>query len=132
VSTTIITRGRRATLIDWFPTKRRRIVVITVILLVLAVLGTFIAMPERQEAPFGPLPSLAVSDASFKETMAAHTSAAVVSGNSVELLLNGEQIFPAKLALIRAARTSISYAEYSSRRSQGPSVALAPAAARST
>jgi cardiolipin synthase len=112
VSTTIVTRGRRATLIDWFATKRRKIAVITVILLVLVVAGTLIAMPERQEPPFGPLPSLAVSDTSFKETMAAHTSAAVVSGNSVELLLNGERIFPAKLALIRAARTSISYAEY--------------------
>lgn len=86
--------------------------VIAVLLVVLVIAAAFFITIERPAAPFGPLPSIAVSDAAFGETMAAHTSAAVFSGNRVELLLNGEQIFPAKLALIRSARTSISYAEY--------------------
>lgn len=85
---------------------------IAVVPLVLVMAAAFIVAIERPVAPVGSLPSIAVSDAAFGETMAAHTRAAVVSGNRVELLLNGEQIFPAKLALIRTARTSISYAEY--------------------
>ena len=36
----------------------------------------------------------------------------MVAGNRAALLLNGDEIFPAKLAAIRAARTSITYAEY--------------------
>lgn len=82
------------------------------VLVALVLAATFIVTTERREAPFRPLPSIAVSEAAFGETMAAHTNAVIVPGNRVELLLNGEQIFPAKLALIRAARTSISYAEY--------------------
>jgi cardiolipin synthase len=55
---------------------------------------------------------VAASDPSFPATMEAHTDSPVVGGNRVDVLLNGDQIFPAKLALIRSARTSITYAEY--------------------
>jgi cardiolipin synthase len=44
--------------------------------------------------------------------MEAHTASPIVGGNTVRLLLNGDEIIPAKLAAIRAARTSINYAEY--------------------
>jgi cardiolipin synthase len=53
-----------------------------------------------------------VDGAAFPATVQAHTAAAVVADNRVELLLNGDEIFPAKLAAIRSARTSITYAEY--------------------
>ena len=36
----------------------------------------------------------------------------MVTGNRVEVLLNGEEIFPAKLEVIRAARKTITYAQY--------------------
>ncbi len=42
----------------------------------------------------------------------AYTGAAVVPGNRVDILLNGEEIFPAKLAAIRAARRTVTYAQY--------------------
>ena len=58
------------------------------------------------------LPSLAVGDRAFAATMEGHTSSPVVAGNAVTLLLNGAAIFPAKLAAIRSARTSITYSEY--------------------
>jgi cardiolipin synthase len=58
------------------------------------------------------LPDVAVTDTAFPATVQGHADARVVGGNTVELLLNGDQIFPAKLAAIRSARTSISYAEY--------------------
>jgi cardiolipin synthase len=58
------------------------------------------------------LPALAAGEGPFAATMEAHTGSAIVGGNRVEVLLNGDQIFPAKLAAIRAARRTITYAEY--------------------
>ena len=58
------------------------------------------------------LPRLDVDDRTFAATMEAHTSSPVIGGNAIDVLLNGDGIFPAKIAAIRAARTSINYAEY--------------------
>ena len=58
------------------------------------------------------LPSVAAGEPAFMAAMEAHTASPIVGGNVVHLLLNGDEIFPAKLAAIRAARTSIDYAEY--------------------
>ena len=44
--------------------------------------------------------------------MEAYTNATVSAGNRVELLLNGDQIFPAQLEAIRSARRTITYAQY--------------------
>jgi cardiolipin synthase A/B len=57
------------------------------------------------------LPSLAVADPSFLPTLEAYTSAAL-AGNTVDLLLNGDQIFPAALEAIRSAQKTITYAQY--------------------
>ena len=53
-----------------------------------------------------------MGEPAFRSTLVAYTGNAVVSGNRVDLLLNGDQIFPAKIAAIRAARKSITYAQY--------------------
>ena len=58
------------------------------------------------------LPSIALGEPSFYPTLAAHTDASIIPGNRVELLLNGEQIFPAMLQAIRGAGKSITYAQY--------------------
>jgi cardiolipin synthase A/B len=58
------------------------------------------------------LPSVAAGDPAFMATMEAHTNSPIIDGNRVDILLNGDQIFPAKLDAIRSARTSITYAEY--------------------
>lgn len=58
------------------------------------------------------VPKLAVTDPSFVPTVEAYTNAAISRGNRVDLLLNGDQIFPAQLAAIRSARKSITYAQY--------------------
>lgn len=57
------------------------------------------------------LPQLAVSDPSFLPTVEAYTSTAL-AGNAVDLLLNGDEIFPAALEAIRSARGTITYAQY--------------------
>jgi cardiolipin synthase len=58
------------------------------------------------------LPEVAVGDPTFVSTLQAHTTAPVLGGNRVDLLLNGEQIFPAQLEAIRSARKTITYAQY--------------------
>jgi len=63
-------------------------------------------------APVLQLPELEVGHPSFAATLAAYTGAKVVPGNRVELLLNGDEIFPAKLRVIKGARRSINYAQY--------------------
>jgi cardiolipin synthase len=58
------------------------------------------------------LPSLPVSDPSFRPTVEAYAESPAVGGNRVTLLLNGDEIFPAQLAAIRSARQTITYAQY--------------------
>ena len=58
------------------------------------------------------LPALQTGDPAFAATLAAYSGTTVVSGNRVEILLNGDEIFPAKLRAIRSARKTINYAQY--------------------
>ena len=58
------------------------------------------------------VPQLAVADRAFIPTIEAYAIAPVGSGNTVDVLLNGDQIFPAQLAAIRSARETITYAQY--------------------
>jgi len=58
------------------------------------------------------IPNIVLGEPSFFPTIAAHTDAPVIGGNSVELLFNGEEIFPAMLDAIRSARKSITYLQY--------------------
>ena len=51
-------------------------------------------------------------DPSFYPTLQAYAGAPIVGGNGVTVLLNGDEIFPAMLRAIRAARASIVYAQY--------------------
>ncbi|HRO59528.1 MAG TPA: phospholipase D-like domain-containing protein [Burkholderiaceae bacterium] len=54
----------------------------------------------------------AVADAQFQRAMSSVLTPSLVAGNQVETLINGEQIFPAMLAAIRAARESITLETY--------------------
>ena len=47
------------------------------------------------------LPQLAAADPAFIPTIEAYTVAPVGGGNTVDVLLNGDQICPAQLAAIR-------------------------------
>jgi cardiolipin synthase len=58
------------------------------------------------------IPNVVLGEPSFFPTIAAHTDAPILSGNKVEILLNGDEIFPAMLKAIRSARRSITYAQY--------------------
>jgi cardiolipin synthase A/B len=81
-----------------------------VVLIGVALLGLAQASCARVQSHYA-LPQLAVADPSFLPTLEAYTSTAL-EGNTVDLLLNGDQIFPAALAAIRSARKTITYAQY--------------------
>jgi len=65
-----------------------------------------------QVQPHLSLPSLEIEKPAFAATLVGYTGVPVVGSNQVEILLNGDNIFPAKLAAIRSARKSINYADY--------------------
>ena len=58
------------------------------------------------------LPDLAMGDPAFGPTIEAYTATRVAGGNRVDLLLNGDEIFPAILAAIGSAQSTITYAQY--------------------
>ena len=87
--------SRRRSLPLWFP------------LLVL-----FLTTACARVYPHVALPALALGEPSFFPTLEAYASVPIVGGNRAEILLNGEQIFPAMLEAIRGARHTITYAQY--------------------
>jgi cardiolipin synthase A/B len=58
------------------------------------------------------LPELLLGEPSYFPTQEAYGGAPIVGGNAVEVLLNGEQIFPAMVEALRSAKRTISYAQY--------------------
>jgi cardiolipin synthase A/B len=72
----------------------------------------FLAPACARVYPHMALPNLALGEPSFFPTLEAYASAPIVGGNRADLLLNGEQIFPAMLEAIRGAQRTITYAQY--------------------
>jgi cardiolipin synthase len=58
------------------------------------------------------IPGIVVGEPSFFRTIEAHTDAPIVAGNRIEVLLNGNETFPAMLRDIRAAKFTITFAQY--------------------
>ena len=58
------------------------------------------------------IPDITLGEATFFPTIEAHTDAPIVGGNRVEVLLNGDETFPAMLRDIRSARSAITFAQY--------------------
>ena len=88
-----------------FPRARAWFASITLALLVIAV-GCSRVTPHLE------LPHLETRQPAFAATLGGYSGTPVVPGNRVDILLNGQEIFPAKLAMIRSARRTINYAQY--------------------
>ena len=58
------------------------------------------------------IPPITVGQASFFPTIEAHTNATIIAGNRIDILLNGDQTYPAILSEIRSAKSTITFAEY--------------------
>ena len=57
-------------------------------------------------------PDVRVGEPAFVRALEAHTMGGLIDGNRVDLLLNGDEIFPAMLAAIRGATTTITFANF--------------------
>ncbi len=53
-----------------------------------------------------------MGEPAFVRSLEAHTVSSLVEGNRAQILLNGDEIFPAMLAAIRGARTTITFANF--------------------
>jgi cardiolipin synthase len=58
------------------------------------------------------IPDITLGQPQFFRTIEAHTDAPIVGGNRIDVLLNGDATFPRMLGEIKAARTTITFAQY--------------------
>ncbi len=58
-------------------------------------------------------PDVAIGESAFVRAAEAHTLSGLVEGNRADVLVNGDEIFPAMLTAIRGARTTITFANFS-------------------
>ncbi len=58
------------------------------------------------------VPEITIGDATFFPTLEALTDAPIVGGNKIDVLHNGDAIFPAMLREIKNAKSSITFAQY--------------------
>ena len=80
---------------------------------ILPALALCVALPAcTLSRPHYQAPDVRVGEPAFVRAMEAHTLSGLVAGNRAEVLLNGDQIFPAMLQAIRQARTTITLANY--------------------
>jgi cardiolipin synthase len=58
------------------------------------------------------LPSVSIQDPAFRTSLEAFAGAPIVGDNRVDILLNGEQTFPALLKAIRSAEATVTFEAY--------------------
>ncbi len=58
------------------------------------------------------IPEITLGEATFFPTIEAHTDAPIISGNRIEVLLNGDETFPVMLRDIGKAKSTITFAQY--------------------
>src|SRR6266513_1827380 len=58
------------------------------------------------------IPEITLSETSFFPTIEAHTDAPIISGNRIEVLINGDETFPRMLRDINRAKSTITFAQY--------------------
>jgi cardiolipin synthase A/B len=58
------------------------------------------------------VPGIAISDPAFQTSLEAFSGAPIIGNNRVDILLNGEQTFPALLDAIRSAQKTVTFESY--------------------
>lgn len=76
------------------------------LLAILALFGCARVLAVRE------IPEINLGEANFFRTIEAHTDAPIVSGNRIEILLNGDETFPMMLREISRAKSTITFAQY--------------------
>jgi cardiolipin synthase len=96
----------------WFQRLRAAHMALGVGLVVVAVL-LYANLASSERKVEHPLPhQYAASDSQFVRTMGSLLGPSFVAGNRVTALLNGDEVFPAMLGAIRAARRTITFESY--------------------
>jgi cardiolipin synthase A/B len=89
-----------------------KLVLILLVTSVVTILGINLFSGPEKEVTRPIKHDYGVDDPQFIRTMGVLLGPALVEGNRVDTLLNGEQIFPAMLAAIRAAQQTITFETY--------------------
>jgi cardiolipin synthase len=79
---------------------------------VACLLALILSLGCAKVVPIYKIPDVKLGDPSFFPTIEAHTDAPIIGGNRVDILLNGDETFPAMLAEIKNAKRSITFAQY--------------------
>src|ERR671912_26736 len=58
------------------------------------------------------LPDIALGDPAFLSSVEASSNAAIIGNNRVDILLNGEETFPALLDAVRSATSTLTFEAY--------------------
>jgi cardiolipin synthase A/B len=58
------------------------------------------------------IPDISLGESTFFPTIEAHTDAPITAGNRIDVLLNGDETFPVMLRDIKAAKSTITFAQY--------------------
>ena len=58
------------------------------------------------------IPEISLGESTFFPTIEAHTDAPITAGNRIDILLNGDETFPVMLREIKAAKSTITFAQY--------------------
>ena len=58
------------------------------------------------------IPEISLGESTFFPTIEAHTDAPITAGNRIDVLLNGDETFPVILRDIKAAKSTITFAQY--------------------
>jgi len=58
------------------------------------------------------IPEITLAESTFFPTVEAYTDAPIIGGNRIDVLLNGDETFPVILREIKAARATITFAQY--------------------
>lgn len=75
-------------------------------------LGVFLFSSCAKVLPVYKIPEMTLGEPSFFPTIEAHTDAPIVGENRIDILLNGDETFPAMLRDIKLAKRSITFAQY--------------------
>jgi cardiolipin synthase len=93
------------------PRTKRILAGIAIVVLALGAV-VFVTFTSEKEIRLPVRSSYAVEDAQFQRSMSTLLGPALVPGNRVDTLLDGDQIFPAMLEAIRNARRTITFETY--------------------
>jgi cardiolipin synthase len=72
----------------------------------------FVATACGKVRPVTEVPEIHVGEPTFFPTIVAHTDAPIIGANRIDILLNGDEVFPAMLRDIKSARQTITFAQY--------------------